>query len=388
MCIKCSKRGGCCLIEMHIRRYVYPNGHIAIKNFKVKFSGNAFLKGKTGSGKSTLLRMLNGLIPKFYSGKLDGKIRVFGKEPNRKDVFFISQNPEEQITCMNVRDEIAFPLVQRGLSVSDARKNAEEIANEIGISHLLDRDVFHISTGELQLVEIATALASQSKLIVLDEPFAHLSKKNALRIVRILKDFNCVCGEHRLEFEEYFDITINLGIECKGYPEIHVEKEETDKMIEISEIIGFDLRKHELVAITGDNGSGKTMMLKRIALEMKKKGMSFSIVLQHPSYHLTEDKVEREVKDRFLKDFELNNISNKHPQSLSIGQMRRVAIAKAFNTEILLLDEPTAGQDYDFRNKLIYLLRKYKKTAIIATHDETLIQKCDRVIKIDDYNNK
>ncbi len=376
------------MIEMHIRRYVYPNGHIAIKNFKVKFSGNAFLKGKTGSGKSTLLRMLNGLIPKFYSGKLDGKIRVFGKEPNRKDVFFISQNPEEQITCMNVRDEIAFPLVQRGLSVSDARKNAEEIANEIGISHLLDRDVFHISTGELQLVEIATALASQSKLIVLDEPFAHLSKKNALRIVRILKDFNCVCGEHRLEFEEYFDITINLGIECKGYPEIHVEKEETDKMIEISEIIGFDLRKHELVAITGDNGSGKTMMLKRIALEMKKKGMSFSIVLQHPSYHLTEDKVEREVKDRFLKDFELNNISNKHPQSLSIGQMRRVAIAKAFNTEILLLDEPTAGQDYDFRNKLIYLLRKYKKTAIIATHDETLIQKCDRVIKIDDYNNK
>ncbi len=363
------------MIEVDIRKYVYPNGVVGIRNFKEVFFGEEFVIGRTGCGKSTILRTMNGLIPNFYGGLFEGRVRVFGSKPSPKDIFLIKQNPEEMVTSLRVVEEIAFPLIQHGCSKSEALKIAESVAEELKIGHLLDRFVFEISTGELQLVEIASAIASGKKFLVFDEPFANLSRNNALRVIKVVKDFPHVISDHRIEFSEYFSRVVNLGIEKRSFPDVESDIGDVvyDGLIKI--------RERELIAVVGENGAGKTRFLKRLAEDMRRERLDFGIVLQHPPYHLTGKTVKDEVGS-FFKDFELDHVLNRHPQSLSGGEMKRVAIAKAFKHKILLLDEPTAGQDVNFREKLIYLLRKYRKTAVISTHDERVAEMCDRVLKL------
>ncbi len=361
------------LIEFDVNSYTYPNGTVGLEDFRERFEGGEFLIGSTGSGKSTVLRMMNGLIPEFYSGKLDGRVTVFGKKPNPVDVFLIRQDPREMVTCLDIVDEVAFAAIQRGTNVAEAKRDAEQILEEIGLGCLIGRKTFEVSTGELQLVEIASAIVANARILVLDEPFAHLSYKNARRVISLLKDFPHIVSEHRLEFSRFFDRTVDLGLREE---DIEIPEGEIGDVV-YSGIV--EIREGEILAITGDNGVGKSMMLRRIMADMRHVGA----VLQHPSYHLTERTVEKEVGAELLREFGLSSIAKRHPQSLSSGQMRRVAIAKAFKSEILLLDEPTAGQDINFRRKLIQLLRKYKKTAIIATHDEDFAKMCDRVIELD-----
>ena len=364
------------MIEFRIDSYTYPNGVKGVENFNETFEGHELLVGSTGSGKSTLLKMINGLIPNFLGGKLEGCVKVFGEKPSAEKVFFIKQNPEEMVTCTEVFDELIFPLVQRGLAVGEAKREVEEVCEELKIAHLLTRKTFELSTGEVQLVEIAAAIASGARLLVFDEPFANLSRKNALRVLKIIKDLPHIVSEHRLEFAGHFCRIVNLGIEIE---DIEIPEPCLGDEIYTGEV---RLREGEVVAVTGDNGAGKTMMLKRIASEMRKLRLSFSIVMQNPSYSLVEEKVGDEVSPDIAAEFGIEALLGRHPQSLSYGQMKRAAIAAAFQSEILILDEPTAGQDVNFRRKLLYLLRKYRKTALIATHDKQLAELCDRRVKL------
>jgi len=363
------------LIEFRVKKYVYPNGNVGMRDFNATFEGCEFIIGSTGSGKSTILKMINGLIPHFV-GRLEGHVRVFGQKPSPEIAFFVKQNPEEMITSTDVADEIIFPLIQVGMSRTEAKKEAEEVCEELRIAGLLERKTYELSTGELQLVEIASALASKAKILVLDEPFANLSRKNALRVIIILRDYPHVVSDHRLEFSKYFERTVNLGLELE---ELEIPEIELGEVVYEGEI---ELRDGELIALVGENGAGKTMMLKRMASDMRKRGLDYSIVLQNPSYHLVEDSVGKEVDPIIAREFGIENILSRHPQSLSGGQMKRVAIAKAFKSKILLLDEPTAGQDCNFRKRLIYLLRKHGKSAIIATHDLEVANHCDRMVEI------
>ncbi len=364
------------MIEFRVEKYVYPNGIVGLRNFNATFDGCEFIIGPTASGKSTILKMINGLVPHFAGGSLEGHIRVFGQRPSPEIAFFIKQNPEEMITSTEVVDEITFPLIQLGMSRSEAKKEVEEVCEQLKIAELWERKTYELSTGELQLVEIASAIASKAKILVFDEPFANLSRKNALRVIKILKDYPHVISEHRLEFSKYFERTVNLGLECE---ELEIPEVELGDVIYEGEV---ELRDGELIALVGDNGAGKTMMLRRIAGDMRRQGLDFSIVLQNPSYHLVEDSVSKEVDPAIAKEFGIKGLLSRHPQSLSGGQMKRVAIAKAFKSKILLLDEPTAGQDCNFRKKLIYLLRKHRKSAIIATHDLEVADHCDRKVEL------
>jgi len=364
------------LIEMSIKLFQYPNGSVGLRDFHEVFSGSEFIRGRTGSGKTTILRMMNGLIPNFYSGELIGRISICGSKPNPRDVYLVKQEPEEMVTCCKVIDELVFPLVQRGVSLAEAKREAESICEEIGIGDLLWREVFTLSIGELQLVEIAAGIALSPLFLILDEPFAHLSRRNAMRVLKMIKDYRHIVAEHRLEFEPYFDRVVDLGLE---EIEVEIEKPEFGDVLYDGKL---SLREGELIAIVGDNGAGKTTLLKEIARDLSSKRRKFGLVLQSPPYHLCKNTVRDEVEERFLKEFELESVASRHPQSLSSGQMRRVAIAKAFSSDIVLLDEPTAGQDINFRRKLVQLLRKYKKSAIIATHDEELAKLCDKVVEV------
>ena len=389
------------MIELRNVSYTYPNGARTLDNvsLKIEHGEKVFLAGKTGSGKSTLLRLLNGLIPNFYGGKIKGKIYAFGK-PSPKNVFFVSQNPEEQILTNVVRDEIALPLYGK---IDDVKGKVEEVAEICGIKNLLNKKTYELSDGEKQLVTIATALASNTPCIALDEPFSHLHPAIAKEILNLLieSDKTIIMSEHRLELAKEFDRIIWIGNKIKDRIVLRKKDEWENKdekiAIKINSISygyktklfdNFSLKVPEgkIYAIMGKNGSGKTTLLKIIAGLIKINGVEVngktSIALQYPNYHFCEKRVEIEADERWLKLLSLDKLKSRHPHSLSGGEAKRLSIAKALNADIVLLDEPTAGQDYEFRVKLLEILRSSGKTVVLATHDEKLASMCDEVVSL------
>ena len=184
--------------------------------------------------------------------------------------------------------------------------------------------------------------------------------------------------------------------------------------------ISLELRKGEMVALLGRNSSGKTTLLKHlIGLNLPYKGSvkvfgmdtkevsvatlakKVGFVFQNPNDHLAAETVFEElasplhnmgfkdVEERVEKTmdiFELTSYRDTYPRDLSGGERQRVAIASVmvFEPEILVLDEPTRGLDWSFKNKLLNILDEYRKkgkTVIYSTHDvETAARGCDRVI--------
>ncbi len=392
--------------------YTYPNGNKALDNvnLRIEHGEKVFIGGLTGTGKSTLLRIFNGLIPFFYGGKLEGKVSIYSSSTPEEivsNVFFVSQHPEEQIIANRVADEIAFSLVQRGMNWEDVEDEVVNAAKLCGIEHLLDRRTSELSEGEKQMVVIASAIASDAKCIVLDEPFAHLHPSITEEILRkLLKtDKTVVASEHRIELSSAFEREIWVG-DVAHFDEPDVDSSIEDRVVVeadslsfgygdrlLFEDLSFEFFEGGIYAITGLNGAGKTTLLKMIAGLVKpldgtlKVRGKVSMAFQYPNYHFSENNVEREVGKDLLEMFDLTHLSKRHPHSLSGGEAKRVSIAKAFRGDIVLLDEPTAGQDYLFRKKLIEVARRSRKTVIMATHDLKLASLCDGVIELDAKKN-
>ncbi len=383
--------------------YTYPNGIVALKGIDLDIDEErVFVAGLTGSGKSTLLRIFNGLIPNFYGGKLEGYVSI------DSNVYFIAQNPDEQLLANRVYDEIAFSLLHRGLDWNEVDRRIRRVADACNIGDLLYRRTYELSDGQKQLVIIASALANDCDCIVLDEPFSHLHPSIAEQILRLLFKHNrtVVLSEHRLEFANKFDRLVWIENGRIAEPKLDlsskndIRKSRGSKTVvkvksltfgydePLFEDVSFEVRKGEIVAVVGKNGCGKTTLLRLIAGLLKpwdgeievsgKIAMAFSI----PNYHLFERTVAKEVPQELLRSFGLIQLADRHPHSLSFGQAKRVAIAKAFSGDIVLLDEPTAGQDYTFRRKLLEVARSLGKTVILATHDLKLAEECDEVIEL------
>ncbi len=396
--------------------YSYPNG----RTLKLKFEAEeerVFLAGRTGCGKSTLLRILNGLIPEFYGGKLEGTVSIYGRRGNPGDVYLVTQHPEEQIVCNSVIEEVAFSLVQKGVEWSEARRRAEEALEKTGGIYLANRDTSNLSDGEKQLVIVSAAIASESKCLAFDEPFAHLHPKIAEKVLDcILHDERTsIVSEHRLELSGNFDRVYWIGdtsnsgmmigeVKCCNCARICDRCDEGSEVMGVRKTlvrakdasvfrgkklvadgINFRLREGEVAAVTGLNGSGKTTLLRCVAGLEKSRGLEVRgkpfMSFQYPGYTLNSGKVGEEVPYWLLKEFGLEKYRDRHPHSLSSGERRMLSALKAFRGKVILLDEPTAGLDRNLRlnfiHKLIYLIKKSGKCALIATHDMEVAEMCD-----------
>ena len=375
--------------------YTYPNGVKALKGVDLKIEENMFIGGLTGSGKSTLLRVLNGLIPNFYGGKLDGNVEIIEKP------YLVFQNADEQIVFNTVFDELAIHACQVDKDLNDVKR----VVKKLEIGHILNREIHKLSDGEKRLVTIACALLS-SKVIALDEPFANLHPSIAKEVLRlILKNVELmIISEHRLEFRNGFEfvwledgrvssfnwqrLTVNFSdISCNDTV-LKVEDLQFGYDKPLLKDVTFEVNKGEICAIVGRNGCGKTTLLKLIAGILKPWNGKIEVrgriglCLSTPNYHLFADSVAEEIGIDMVKLFNLERFADRHPHSLSFGQAKRVAIAKAFKGDVVLLDEPTAGQDYLFKLRLIEVAKKLGKTLIIATHDYELLEWCDVVVEL------
>lgn len=179
-------------------------------NLHIKKGECAVLCGKSGCGKTTLLRMMNGLIPHFYQGKYSGDIWIRGENMKNttlpelaKVVGSVFQNPKTQFFHLNTTSELAFSMENQGIHREEMKRRIAHIAEKMGLSKILDCNIFELSGGEKQRVACGAVYAADSEIIILDEPSSNLDMGSIQKLSTFLKEMKqagktIVISEHRL----------------------------------------------------------------------------------------------------------------------------------------------------------------------------------------------
>lgn len=166
--------------------------------------------GASGCGKTTLTRMINGLIPAVYVGIATGQVLVEGRAMDAWEMDELScqvgsvfQNPRSQFFNLDTTSEIAFGCENMGLPRDEIRRRVHAAVADLGIEHLLERDIRMLSGGERQMVALASAYALGPDIFVLDEPTASLDVDAMRQLARVVTRLRAagktvIVAEHRL----------------------------------------------------------------------------------------------------------------------------------------------------------------------------------------------
>ena len=233
-------------IEIKNLSFSYPNSNKNIlDNINISIEKGEFivLCGKSGSGKSTFLRHLKPQLTPY--GTRNGEIFIDNTNvlemttyDQAKKIGFVMQNPDEQIVTDKVWHEMAFGLENIGCDKSTMRLRVAEMASFFGIEAWFDRDTATLSGGQKQLLNLASIMAMQPEIIILDEPTSQLDPIAAADFLNSVRKINLELGttiiitEHRLEdVYHYADSVICM---------------ENGKIIEYAspEIVGLNLFKN------------------------------------------------------------------------------------------------------------------------------------------------
>lgn len=194
--------------------YAAQNDGAAINDvsFQVRKGECLLLTGLSGCGKTSILRLLNGLIPRYYEGVLSGNVFVGNEDIANLPIYEVSkkaatvfQNPKSQFFNLDTTSEILFFLENMGTPFETMRERLTDIASFLHIEHLLDRNIFNLSGGEKQMIAIASALASDTEIILFDEPTSNLDVFYIEKIAQVLQKLKAaektiIISEHRLYF--------------------------------------------------------------------------------------------------------------------------------------------------------------------------------------------
>lgn len=348
----------------------------------------------------------------------------------------VLQNAELQIIQQIVADEVAFGCENLAMPPEMIDRRVKFACGMMGLDP--EGRTRTLSGGQKQRLITAATLAMGQRIIILDEPLANLDRAGTQMLMSALrklagKGYAVLISEHRLDMVlPYVDKVWHMS---KGHVELVEDKQAylssqigvipdgstttpdsatlfeargiAKKFGERRVLAGVDMDIHfnERVLILGENGCGKTTFTRILARLLKadegeikqhldsklgarraskKWFKSVGVVYQNPNYQLFMPTVRQEVAfgapskeyaERMIEMFGIQHLADRHPQSLSEGQKRRVSIAAVLATrpKVLVLDEPTVGQDYAGLNDLVNVLNQLHdetaNTMITVTHD-------------------
>jgi len=497
------------VIETENFSFTYPHEtEPCIKDINLKmYDGDyALVLGPSGCGKSTLFLALCGVVPKTTGGEKTGTIKIEDvpvEETSMAELAtklgLILQDPEAQIICLKVIDEVSFGLENLMFPPEEILKRVEEALETVGLKNRENATVWELSGGQKQKVAIATYIVMRPNIILLDNPCSNLDPRMTTDVLKTLKKLNQEQGitvviiEHKVDelieqvtrvilmnekgtivaqgdprqvFLENRDVILKLGVwipqmmelglklQEAGIPiktipitvddaekelkniikKVQTEKAEsifkpriipeTTNILEVHDLsftyptgvqalknVSFEIKKGDFVGILGENGAGKTTLAKHligllpppegkvlISRKDASKYTQFELTqtlgycFQYPGHQFVTDTAydevayslrvrnipEETIKEKcseVLKVVGLTGLEGKAPQSLSMGQQRRLSVATmlVLDQPILILDEPTMGQSYSDNWALFNLLTKLNKTRgltpIVITHD-------------------
>ena len=439
----------------------YPQGASAALeqvDLSIGVGEPVLITGPSGSGKSTLALCLTGVIPGAVYARLSGGIRVCGVEPAARGVYdmarrvgLVQQDAEGQFCTMRVEDEVAFGPENLMCSEAEIERRVSDALKLAGAGHLAGRALTELSGGEKQRVAIASVLAMQPQLLVLDEPAAHLDPRatrsvvDSLRAIQRDSGLSVIIMEHKpWRFAGAVRRMVRLdegrvvydgpakwhrpgqtrssagpnSQPCGGEPLLAVRGLSCSygERLALADV-DLDVGRGEIVGVMGDNGSGKTSLLLSImgivkpqagrvtlggdditALPVSSRASRVGFVFQNPNHQLFTDSVWREVaagplargrppeecRPRavgLLHRFGLAHMCDRHPLTLSFGERRRLNLAAAMvgDPDLLMLDEPFAGQDVKRAEDLARLLAEVAgagKGVLLVGHDPDIMAWC------------
>lgn len=296
-------------------------------NLQVKEGEAVVLCGESGCGKSTIIRLINGLIPFYYEGQLEGQVKVLGRLTQEGDIYDLGcrvstvfQNPRSQFFCVDVRSELAFGAENLKFDKDEILKRIEDASHELKFEHLLDRTMFQLSGGEKQKIACASVSVTDNPIVVLDEPSSNLDMYAIAELKKMIqywkqKGKTVVIAEHRLQYLKdmadrfiymkkgkivrefrYGEIQrlspkelMGMGLRSLSYDYLDIQNEkEAAAFMKINNISfkykgskklnlfidELDIPKASVIAIIGRNGAGKSTFVRCLCgFEKKVKGL-------------------------------------------------------------------------------------------------------------------
>lgn len=318
-------------IEIANLGFTYPSRQTpTLQGITTRVPSGSFvlLTGPTGCGKSTLLRTLNGLIPHASAGTLTGRVLLNGKHlatqpiaTTCQQVALLFQDPEDQLFCTLVEDEVAFGLENLEIPAQKIKERIAFALKQVGLLGFQDREISSLSGGQKQRVALAAICAMQPQVLLLDEPTSHLDPQGTRDILDIVAKLNTELGitvvlaTHRTKevaslcdrvwlmdegqlcldlpkmdaFQDlapYQRLGVQIPVSDTAPPttrlpsqtiptvapseicslsirELHFRYPNTDK--DAVHAVSCEIQNGEVVSIMGSNGSGKTTLIHLIA---------------------------------------------------------------------------------------------------------------------------
>jgi len=179
-------------ISMKNVRYVYPDGSVALDDVSIEIAKGerVAILGPNGAGKSTLMLNLAGILTPSQ-----GEVNILGlpvKTENmpdiRRNVGLTFQNPDDQLFCSTVFEDVAYGPLNLGLPEDEVTSRATDSLRQVGLEGYEKRLPHHLSEGEKKKVAIATVLSMRPKILMIDEPTANLDPKSREELTELIRD--------------------------------------------------------------------------------------------------------------------------------------------------------------------------------------------------------